>query len=401
MASDTVLFSVNGKAVTTDEFSRYCVNVAQTETMPSERQLDDYISFRLKVEDATCYGLDTMPEFRHQLEILKGEASRAYMMRHKRSQTSGDDGSVDNRYVKLSIATIPLPQSASKKMEYDALLKMDSLYSFVVNNGGDWGNFPDWARDGIVLENEVVKPYAGLLKEFSAQISMIGKGQTSRPFVSPFGIHIIRLENRDCENDDAEPFDEKELEERLNEIHDGLLAVYWEEWRYGSGSAFQKVSPNLLSAYYEAHRKDYLWDLPHYKGAVIHCSDKKYESKIKKALKKLPVEVWGERLAALMRDNPEWKAEIENGLFRIGDNAYIDNTVFKCGNLPARRDNSYFFVMGKKLLKGPGSYLDVLSQVRKDYLNWRKKELMRELRARYKVEINQDVLKTVNSYATN
>ena len=401
MASDTVLFSVNGKAVTTDEFSRYCGNVAQTETMLSERQLDDYISFRLKVEDATCLGLDTLPEFRQQLDILKDEVMMTYRNRQKHPQGSWNSANVDDRSVKLSIATIPLPQSASKRMEYDALLRMDSLYSYVATNGGTWEGFPEWVRDGVVVENGVVRPYAGLLKEFTTQISMIGKGQTSRPFVSPFGVHIIRLESRNCEDDEQDIFDEKELEKRLSEVHDGLLAVFWEEWRFGSGSAFQRVNPNLLSAYYEAHRKDYLWDLPHYKGAVIHCSDKKYASQIKKALKRLPVEAWDESLAALMKDNPEWKAEIESGLFKIGDNVYIDNSVFKCGILPAHRDNSYFFVMGKKLVKGPGSYRDVLSQVRKDYMNWQKKELMRVLKSKYKLEINQDVLKTVNSYATN
>ena len=388
-AGEDVLFSVNGKAVTTDEFSRYCFSVTQNKTDLQESRLDEYITFRLKVEDATAIGLDTLTEFRQQLEVLRSEVIRSYM---------NQDGEKGNEpQIVLTIASIRLPQNASYEAEWEALSRMRSFWDIIVANGGRMDNH----GAEIEVETNVVIPEAGLLKEFSAQLATMSAGQISRPFVSPMGVHIVKLVGYVAANKrnggEAHAWS---LSERLQTIRDGMLAAFWEEYLFGKGPGPGCGRDKALSSFYEQHQEEYLWDLPHYKGAVVRCADKKCASKIKKALKKLPVEQWNKRLNELRRRNPEWKATIESGLFCIGESPYVDNLVFKCGKLPRQTDGLYVFVIGKKLIKGPESYRDVLAQVSKDYFNWQKKEYLKQLRARYKVEINQDVLKTVNSYAS-
>lgn len=49
--------------------------------------------------------------------------------------------------------------------------------------------------------------------------------------------------------------------------------------------------------------------------------------------------------------------------------------------------------MGKKLKKGPESYLDVKESVIRDYQAIHEDSWMKELKRKYKVEINQEVLK--------
>ena len=68
---------------------------------------------------------------------------------------------------------------------------------------------------------------------------------------------------------------------------------------------------------------------------------------------------------------------------------------FRLNGLP------YTFVMGKKLKKGPESYEDVREAVVKDYLTVYEDAWLKDLKRKYKVEINQEVLKTVNNNGSN
>ena len=43
-----------------------------------------------------------------------------------------------------------------------------------------------------------------------------------------------------------------------------------------------------LATYFKFHTSDYRWDSPRYKGAILHCVDKKTSKQAKKLLKKTP-----------------------------------------------------------------------------------------------------------------
>ena len=55
-------------------------------------------------------------------------------------------------------------------------------------------------------------------------------------------------------------------------------------------------------------------------------------------------------------------------------------------------------VYGKLLKKGPEEYTDVRGLVTADYQDLLEKNWVAELRKKYKVEVNKDVLKTVNNH---
>ena len=100
-------------------------------------------------------------------------------------------------------------------------------------------------------------------------------------------------------------------------------------------------------------------------------------------------------------DDASSKVRMEAGVFQIGTNRYIDKLVFKCGSFQPEPDLPYTFVMGKKLKKGPESYEDVREAVVKDYLTVYEDAWLKDLKRKYKVEINQEVLKTVNNNGSN
>ena len=90
---------------------------------------------------------------------------------------------------------------------------------------------------------------------------------------------------------------------------------------------------------------------------------------------------------------------MEKGIFKKGDNALIDREVFKThAEVKQLKDYPIDATYGKKLKKGPESYDDVLSLVTADYQDELEKEWVAELRRKYAVTVNKEVLKTVNKH---
>ena len=151
-----------------------------------------------------------------------------------------------------------------------------------------------------------------------------------------------------------------------------------------------------LATYFKFHTSDYRWDSPRYKGAILHCVDKKTSKQAKKLLKKTPEKEWAEVLRQTFNTSGEEKIKVEQGIFADGDNKYIDKLVFKKGDFEPLMSYPFTVVVGKKQ-KGPDDYREVIEQVRKDYRSYLNAFWMRELQDFGKVEINQEVLKTVNN----
>ena len=151
-----------------------------------------------------------------------------------------------------------------------------------------------------------------------------------------------------------------------------------------------------LATYFKFHSSDYRWDSPRYKGVVLHCTDKKTAKQAKKMLKKLPENEWVDKLRQTFNKSGVEKIQIEQGIFADGDNKYIDKLVFKKGGYDPVLSYPFTIVCGKKQ-KGPDDYREVIDRVRKDYRTYLDAYWTRELNESGKVEINQEVLKTVNN----
>ncbi len=151
-----------------------------------------------------------------------------------------------------------------------------------------------------------------------------------------------------------------------------------------------------LATYFKFHASDYRWDSPRYKGVVLHCADKKIAKQAKKMLKKLPENEWVHQLRHTFNTPGNEKIQIEQGVFAPGDNKYVDKLVFKKGRFEPLMSYPFTVVYGKKQ-KGPDDYREVISQLRNDYRTYLDTRWTQELKASGKVEINQEVLKTVNN----
>lgn len=404
-----VLFRIDGEETSVEEFEHYYTQVYAVSRVSVEQFLPHFLYYKLKVADAKRQSWDTITDFRLQCSALQNEILKS----EKREVPQKQDTLLN--WVRFRQISFLLPQHASSEQERVARQRIDSVYTALKNG------IPFEKLAQSYIKNLLPSPYLDgewipercLIKEFTEQLSTLKKGNYSAPFFSPLGIHIVYLLDRRQgvypsgatgnaavqKVANSGPTERKDsllnkTRMELCQVSDGLLAAYWDK-RHG-GTKSGNISDKELQNYFESHKNDYTWDLPHFKGGVIHCLNKKVASKLKKRLKKCPLDKWNEEISAFSQENPEWKVVVETGLFQIGTNPYVDKLAFKCGHFTPRTDLPYAFVLGKRLKKGPEDFQDVRDEVQRDYRLWTERAQMEELKRGFRIEINQDILKTVN-----
>ena len=158
-----------------------------------------------------------------------------------------------------------------------------------------------------------------------------------------------------------------------------------------------KVRENDLRMYFENHRSNYHWESPRYKGIVLHGTSKRVLKQVRKLLKALPEEEWLNAIRLTFNAGETPKVQAEKGLFARGDNLYVDDLVFKGNDAEPIMSFPFTAVFGEKM-KGPKTFREVGEQLLIDYRNYLEQRWIAGLRAAGKVEINQEVLKTVNNH---
>ena len=263
----------------------------------------------------------------------------------------------------------------------------------------------------------------------------------SKPFQSPYGYHIILMKDRK----QLEPFDslkndilrfleqrgaservadqaieetakaegitkaqlmdrrademsanDNDLKNLIREYHDGLLL-----YEISNQTVWEKAAKDELGLanYFLKNRKKYTWDQPRYKGMVYHVKQKDDVKAVKKSVKGLPFSQWADKLRQTFNNDSVIRIRVEKGIFKKGDNAFIDKMVFKKDTtVTALKDYPIDAVFGKLLKKGPEEYQDVRALVVSDYQEELEKAWVEELRKRYPVQVNKEVLQTVNKH---
>ncbi len=425
-AQGEVVLHIGGEPVHLSEFQYYYRK--SPERTPQDF-LPSFINYKLKARYASDAGLDTLSSFRMQLSYYQGKLLKSYLTdRNKEEETirrmyeQGKQRLQESDWVRIAHISKYLPQNASRSTEIATQELMDSIYS-ALQAGADFEALArHYSDDGESRQAGGLLPWMPINKnvqEWVDRLATLERNKISLPFYSPLGIHIVKWVDRKpaigyeekrkqladyLENMETCAWAEVPVEQKgrlmlqMQELHDGLLATYLTR-KYETGDESYEESD--LERFFKQHKSHYAWDLPHYRGAVIHCKDKKAASAIKKYLKKKPVSEWETALNRLIGNADVPKARIEAGVFQIGKNKYIDKLVFKCGGFQPDPVLPYTFVMGKKLKKGPQSYEDVRKEVVRDYLEANGNAWLKELKRKYKVEINQEVLKTVNNNGSN
>ena len=459
--NDPVIMTVNGVDVPRSEFE-YSYNKNNSEGVIDKKTIEEYVdlfvNYKLKVAAALDARLDTLTSFQEEFTMYRDQQIRpalvtdadvlneARQMYDRTKEAIGPGGLILPAHIFVKVSS-----KATQADQDKARQRIDSIYQALVA-GADFSELakkvsddPGTAANGGQLPSWIGPNQA--YKEFEDAAYALQTGEMSKPFLSPAGYHIVLMKDRK----QLEPFDtlkaniirsieqrgireqiaeqkirqlveqsggtlttqalmnekadslsavDPEMKYLIQEYHDGLLL-----YEISNREVWEKAAKDEagLAAYFKAHKKDYAWTDPHFKGIAYHVKTKADVNAVKNCVKKLPFDQWAEALRKTFNPDSIIRIRVEKGLFKAGDNRVVDSLVFKVTPdskaTPARlADYPIDAVYGKKLKKGPEDYTDVRGQVTADYQDMLEREWVSDLRRRYSYSVNKEVLKTVNKH---
>lgn len=454
-SSNPVVMTVAGVDVPRSEFE-YSFNKNNGDDVVEKKTVEEYAelyaNYKLKVQAALDAKLDTMTSFQQEYAMYRDQQVRptivtdaeilatARKMYERTKKAIGPRGLVRPAHILLELSTQATTQEQEKARQ-----RIDSAYR-ALQAGADFAELAKKiSQDPVSSKDGGLLPWFGpgqTLKEFEDVAYSLQPGQMSSPFLSPIGYHIILMKERkqlepfdSLKNDLLTVLERREMREDIisnklrqmvkasngtltqdqilekrsdslaatdpemkylfQEYHDGLLL-----YEISSREVWEKATENeaTLKAWFDAHRKDYTWSQPRYKGIAYHVKDKKDVKAVKNCVKRLPFDQWAEALRTTFNPDSVIRIRVEKGLFKPGDNATVDRMVFKVSaEVKPLQDYPIDAVYGKKLKK-PSDYTDVRAQVVEDYQNDLERRWVASLRKRYPVVIHEEVLKTVNKH---
>ena len=453
--SDPIVMTVAGVDVPRSEFE-YSYNKNNTDGVIDKKTVDEYVelfvNYKLKVKAALDAHLDTTTAFRQEFAQYRDQQIRpalvtdddmlaeAHHIYDQTKESIGPDGLVMASHILIRIT-----QKATDAEQQEAKRRIDSVYT-ALQAGADFealakqvSQDPGSARRGGMLgwfaRNQMVK-------EFEDEAFALQPGKMSKPFLSPYGWHIILVKERK----QLEPFEfhkdnifrleqqnmrnsisEKKLnaqvaasgntvtkEQLLDNCADSLSAVDPEMryliQEYHDGLLLYEISNNLiwdkaakdeqaLANYFKKNKKKYVWDQPRFKGMAYHVKDQADVKAVAKCVKKLRFEDWNEALRSTFNNDSILRIRVEKGIFKKGDNKLIDREIFKVADVQVDSVKGFpIDAVYGKLLKKPQDYTDVRALVVTDLQDEMERAWVADLRKKYAVVVNEEVLKTVNKH---
>ena len=336
--------------------------------------------------------------------------------RHIMKMVPADTLNASKKALIDSLAGIVTPENVAE------IAKMESEDRGSAMRGGDLG----WFGLGMMV------------KEFENAAFNMKEGEISKPIRTQYGWHLIYKEgerdiqpldsmrpqiqrqvmrderaeeanksfirktraeyNLPAEMSDAEvkAYADEHLEEKypefrnlVKEYHDGILLFEVSLREVWDKAAKDTVG---LNAYFKAHKKDYKWEKPRWKGFVIQAKDKSSLKAAKAILKSADADSIQSYIKHRVNCDSLNMVKVQNGLWEEGKNAAVDKFGFKAKKAEFTPSAEFPIVecVGKKM-KAPQVWSDEKGKVTTDYQDYLEAEWIKVLRKKYKVEIDQAV----------
>ncbi len=181
----------------------------------------------------------------------------------------------------------------------------------------------------------------------------------------------------------------------IREYHDGILlfAISKNEiWDKGTQDTAG------IETFFNSNRAKYAWQSPRFKGFVVCCADARTAKAVRKEIKVLPTDSVIKVITRKYNTDDNIRVQIERGLWKEGDNSFVDKQVFKNKIAAQAPENlPVVFTFGKKLKKLPEAYTDVRGSVTADYQNHLEAQWIESLKNKYTVVIDQEVFESIKN----
>ena len=455
--NDPVVMKINGEPILRSEFE-YSYNKNNSDDVIDKKSVDEYVdlfvNYKLKVAAAKDAKLDTLSSFKREFAMYRDQEVRpafadsttllaeAKAIYDRTKEHIGDRGLIKPAHILLYV-----PQKAPAEKVEEARMRADSIYD-ALKGGADFAEMArKYSQDPGSAKNGGELPWVQpgqTLKEFEDAAYALQPGEMSGVVQSPVGFHIILMKARKqfepfdtLKNDilrfiDARGLREKIIDKKIDELakasdgkktKDDVITDKLEELEaddpslkylireYYDGLLLYEISNRTvwekaandekgLEEYFNEHKKKYYWTRPRYKGMVYHVKQKDDVKAVRDCVKDVPFDKWADVLRTTFNNDSVLRIRVEKGIFKEGDNAFIDKMVFKKDTVVTQlKDFPIDAVYGKLLKKRPDSYEDVRGLVTADYQEMLEKQWVAELRRKYPVEVYRGVLETVNKHS--
>ena len=182
----------------------------------------------------------------------------------------------------------------------------------------------------------------------------------------------------------------------VSEYRDGLLLFDLMETTIWNAS---KTDSTEIQVFYDANKNNYM--LPQRVDAIVAASAK--QKTLKKVSKLLKEDMPIERIKSLVNSNDKVDVIFTSDIMDAKHQALPKNVEFKKGVSKIYKHNDGFVLVKVKevLPKTQKSFEEAKGAVMSDYQNHKEENWIKDLKSRYRIELNQDVLKAVKSKLKN
>lgn len=182
-----------------------------------------------------------------------------------------------------------------------------------------------------------------------------------------------------------------EFKALMEEYHDGILLFELTDRKVWSKAVKDTTG---AKAFYEKNKNNYMWE-ERADATIYSCTDVKAAQQVRKLLDKKKSEK--DILAEVNKDS-QLNLQTESHIFSKGENEFVDKN-WKAGtsaDINSDKDKKIVIVVVNKIVPpSPKSFQDARGAITADYQNYLEKEWLAELRKKYVVTIDKNVLATI------
>ena len=180
-----------------------------------------------------------------------------------------------------------------------------------------------------------------------------------------------------------------DLKNLVHEYHDGILL-----FEVSLREVWDKAAKDTagLEAYFQANKKKYTWEKPHWKGYLLQCKDAQSAKAAQTIIKNAHPDSIKSYIAHRVNQDSLTCVKMQYGLWEQGKNAAVDKFGLKIKGAEFTPNEQLPVVVcvGKKL-KAPAAWDDEKGKVTTDYQDYLEAEWIKKLREKYPVVINEEV----------
>jgi peptidyl-prolyl cis-trans isomerase SurA len=180
----------------------------------------------------------------------------------------------------------------------------------------------------------------------------------------------------------------------MNEYRDGILLFELTDKKVWSKAVKDTAG---LEAFYNANKDKFMWG-ERLEADIFYCKDEATAAKTRKLVEKGLKKGYNvDEIQKQINTDSQLNLKVVSGKFSKGDNKIIDSIDWNVGLTKNQNvDNQIVFVnVKRKIAPEPKTLKEARGVVTAEYQNQLEKEWLKELKAKYPVNINREVLKTV------